>query len=142
MKNDILKTNNSFKCSIIRQTTAAKMIAERFASIALVSCFLFIQLVNGDDLPCAPRGSVGECERCLQSPQCKEGYYCCPKLKLCVKSKDENGNPFMCTKGVPAWCNPHCKDNMDFESCKCTINTKTSNPFPKEWRPVCDGTII
>merc|ERR1711962_508057 len=120
---------------IVELAIAAKMITERFASIALVSCFLFIQLVHGDDLPCAPRGSVGECERCLQSPQCKEGYYCCPFLKLCVKSA-----PFECTKGVPARCSPSCYDNMDFESCKCEINGKNGElaKFPEEWRPVCD----
>merc|ERR1711963_853927 len=94
---------------IVELATTAKMITERFASIA-------------------------ECERCLQSPQCEEGYYCCPFLKLCVKSA-----PFQCTKGVPARCSPSCKDNMDFESCTCEINGPKNDlhHFPEEWRPVC-----
>merc|ERR1711920_118873 len=59
--------------------------------------------------------SRGQCESCLQSDQCPEGYYCCPYMKKCVSSSSMS-----CFYPI-ASCSPTCRDSKcTSEGCDCS----------------------
>ena len=88
---------------------------------------------------CQEPKSVEQCQRCLVSDQCKEGY-CCPYMKLCVPSSTTG------CRGPIANCRPMCYDskvgtsactcsNADWQANKwapptCTAASPTAAPTP------------
>ena len=89
---------------------------------------------------CTPKKSIGSCQECINSEQCIEGYFCCPYMKVCVKS------PYYRCQIRPyqsARCNPPCRDNTDLKKCEKYCN---NSRFPKKWgnnmkglKPTCEG---
>ena len=99
----------------------------------IIILFGLIFVLNGIDLSnscsggCTPDKSVGQCERCLDKDQCKDGF-CCPFMKLCVPTSSTR-----CPANLAANCRPSCFDNMDQNLCNCT-----NTDFPAEWpMPTC-----
>jgi len=83
--------------------------------------------VNTKKPECTPKKSIGQCERCLSSDQCKEGF-CCPFMKLCVPTSTTP-----CPAAHSAGCQPPCYDDMDPNSCTCR-----NKDFPGKWpKPTC-----
>ena len=83
--------------------------------------------VDTKEPECRPKKSVGQCERCLSSDQCKEGF-CCPYMKLCVPT-----GTTPCPAARAAGCQPPCYDDMDPNTCTCK-----NKDFPGKWpNPTC-----
>eukprot|EP00947_MAST-08B_sp_MAST-8B-sp1_P003263 g3263.t1 len=80
---------------------------------------------------CTPKKSVkGDCSRCLDSGQCEEGAFCCPYMKLCVKSSSQG-----CAGA--AICSPRC---FDATGCKCSH--KDAQDWPNNWvEPTCTSRL-
>ena len=49
-----------------------------------------------------PDGTRSKCQTCFESKQCIDGYFCCPRMKLCVASST------MSCSNLPKRCSPRC----------------------------------
>ena len=80
---------------------------------------------NVDSGTCIEKGSLPSCSKCLESAQCVEGFYCCPKIKKCL-SKDGH------TKCPKAWamCIPPC----DTVQCSTCTPTNGATYGPEGWQ--------
>merc|ERR1719491_262164 len=60
--------------------------------------------------------SRAQCESCIESGQCPEGYYCCPYMKKCVSSSSMS-----CSYPIASCRQPTCSDNKcTSEGCDCS----------------------
>ena len=77
------------------------------------------------DADCTPKKTVEKCEKCLSKDQCIEGY-CCPAMRVCVKSTSTE-----CHQS--AHCKEMCYDDHDQSKCNCKEN------LLKWAKPTCGG---
>lgn len=75
----------------------------------------FVAIVDGGCV--MPKTLENECTPCRESNQCKDGGFCCPYMKKCVKSPTQGcGAPI-------ANCNPRCPNDA---GCKCNPSDDTN----------------
>lgn len=78
---------------------------------------------------CIPSGSLGRCEKCMNSDQCGGNMHCCPFMKACVRSSSER-----CYSAI-AMCQPPCSESEDPYTCHCQ-----NEDFPSMWQNTSCGS--
>ena len=91
----------------------------------LIVLFFILHLLNTEKF-CTKKQSVAECQKCIRSDQCIDGF-CCKKHRVCVPD-----NQVEC-KTISANCLNSCSDKDPQDTCSCE-----NKDFPSQWpKPTC-----
>ena len=87
-----------------------------------------VDATKNSELRCTGAKAVKKCDRCLNTEQCVEGLFCCPRTKVCMGGR--RGWFYNPKLEFPfAGCDPStCQAWMNQQSCSCD-----HKEFPDKW---------